>query len=53
MENKLLEVLSKYVSFKLHEQDGYYFIQIGNEPLKRITKEEYDILKRWKDGSIN
>lgn len=45
-----LEILSKYVSFKLYEQDSCYFIQVGNEPLKSITKEEYEILKRWKDG---
>lgn len=46
-----LEILSKYVSFKLYEQDSCYFIQVGNEPLKSITKEEYEILKRWKDDN--
>ena len=46
-----LDILSKYVSFKLYEQDSCYFIQVGNEPLKSITKEEYEILKRWKDDN--
>lgn len=46
-----LDAISKYIKYELQEQDGYYFIQIGNEPLKSITKEEYDILKRWKDDN--
>lgn len=47
MASKLLEILSKYVNIKLQELDGYYFLQINNEPIRSITKEEYNILNEW------
>ena len=35
---------------QIHEQDGFYWIQISNDPMTKITKEQYDLVKEWMNG---
>ena len=35
---------------QIHEQDGFYWIQISNDPMTKITKEQYDLVKEWLNG---
>lgn len=35
---------------QVHEQDGFYWVQISNDPMIKITKEQYDMVKEWLNG---
>lgn len=41
----ILELVKNKI--QIHEQDGFYWIQISNDPMTKITKEQYDLVKEW------
>ena len=43
-------IFKNYIQVRLYEQDGYYWLRIGNDsyaPMPPISKEEYEMLKEW------
>lgn len=46
----ILRVIKKTARIKIHQQDGFYWLQIGDDPMLSITREEYEQLKEWMNG---
>lgn len=46
----ILRVIKKTARIKILKEDGFYWIQFGDDPMLRITREEYEQLKEWMNG---
>lgn len=46
----ILRLIKKVARIKIHQQDGFYWLQIGDDPMLSITREEYEQLKEWMNG---
>jgi len=46
----ILRLIKKVARIKIHQQDGFYWLQIGDDPMIGITREEYEHLEDWLNG---
>ena len=46
----ILRLIKNVARIKILQQDGFYWIQIGDDPMFGITREEYEQLEEWLNG---